>query len=71
MDVNPVVSAVRVCPYCAVPEMVTVPLKLGAVVEKESIGLAGEAKCVAVSANRCEKKYAVNGDNPVNSGEDW
>ena len=43
MDVSPVVSAVRVCPYSAVPVMVIVPLNWAGRVENESVGLDGDA----------------------------
>ena len=43
VDVNPVVSTVRVCPYSAVPVMVTVPLNWAGSVANESVGLAGDA----------------------------
>ena len=70
-DVNPVVSAVRVCPYCAVPDMVTVPVKRAAAVENVACGLAADSRWVAVSVKRWVNVYAVEGVNPVNTGEDW
>ena len=71
MDVNPVVSAVRVCPNRGVPVMVTVPAKTADMVENVAVGLAGESRWVAVSVNRWVKVYAVAGFNPEKMGEDW
>ena len=52
--------------------MDTEPPKTGGVpswVLNVADGLAGDAKCVAVSVLRCVKVYDVLGVNPVNAGE--
>ncbi len=46
-------SAVKVSPKTALPVIVTAPVKTGsAIVVKLAAALAGEARCVAVSAAR-------------------
>ena len=56
VDASAEVTAVKVCPKVAVPVMVTVPERAGVdadAVLKFAVVLALEAKCVAVSFNRC------------------
>ena len=63
IEVNPVVIAVKTSPKTAFPEMVTVPDNSAASVINDAAGLAGDAKCVAVSALRWVKLYEVLGVN--------
>ena len=70
LEVKADVLAVKVCPNIALPLMDTVPLSVACPVVNDAGELAGEAKCVAVSAVRCVNVYDVFGVKPVNAGDD-
>ena len=55
MEVKEVVFVVSVCPKTALPVMETVPDNAAVLVLNAAIVLAGDAKCVAVSAKRASK----------------
>ena len=57
VEESKVVLAVRVSPKIALPVIETVPDRVAEVVEYEDGWLAGEAKCVAVSAFRALNSY--------------